>query len=73
LNFLAEYIDKAVKYGCQRNCILQDLAWLETCISIKAGKTETGFQQLKTDLLKNMLLTSLGKTEQFSNIDERCT
>ena len=45
-----------VKYGCQRNQILQDLTGLETEISMKAGKSEnrfeTSFQKPKTGVPK---------------------
>jgi len=48
---------ETVKYGRQRNHILQDWTGLETKISTKASKTEnwlgTGFQQPKTSLSKN--------------------
>ena len=42
-----------VKYGQQRSHILQDLAKLETCISMKVSKTENRFQQPNTGLPKN--------------------
>jgi len=35
---------QTVKYGHQRSHILQDLAKLETCISMKVSKTENRFQ-----------------------------
>jgi len=48
---------QTVKYGRQRNHILQDLNGLEIKISMKASKTEnwfeTGFQQPKIDLPNN--------------------
>ena len=51
-----------VKQGRQRNHILQDLIGLEIQISMKASKTENqieaGFQQLKSGLQKNSVLTS---------------
>jgi len=54
---------QTVKYGQQRNRILQDLTGLEIKISMKASKTknwfDTGFQQPKTGLPKKLVLTSL--------------
>jgi len=55
---------QAVKYGRQRNHMLQDLTGLKVKISMKASKAEnrfeTDFQQLKTGLPKQpVLLTSL--------------
>ena len=48
---------QTVKYGHQRNHILQDLTGLEIKISMKARKTEnrfvSAFQQPKTGLPKN--------------------
>ena len=53
---------QSVKYGRQRNHILQVLTGLEVKISVKASKTqnlfETSFQQPKIGFPKNML-TSL--------------
>ena len=47
---------QTVKYGHQRNHMLQDLTWLEIQISMKASKAEsrfeTSFQQPKTGLAK---------------------
>jgi len=52
-----------VKYGQQRNHVLQDLTGLEISISMKASKTEnqfeTGFQQPKTGLPRKSVLKSL--------------
>src|SRR6218665_1105552 len=54
---------QTVKYGKQRNCILQDLTRLEIQISKKVSKTEnlfeTVFQQPKSGLQKEPILTSL--------------
>ena len=53
---VCKYFHQTVKYGQQRNHILQDLTGLETYISMKASKAEnrfeTSFQQLKTGLPK---------------------
>jgi len=62
---LSVYISfhQTVKYGHQTNHILQDLTGLEIYISMKASKTEngfdTGFQQLNTGLPKKMVLRFL--------------
>jgi len=52
-----------VKYGQQRDHILQDLTRLEIEISMKASKIvsrfQTSFQQLKSGLQKKLVLTSL--------------
>jgi len=49
---------QTVKYGYQRNHILQDLTGLEIKISMKASKMEnrfeTGFQSPKTSFPKNI-------------------
>ena len=54
---------QTVKYGQQRNHLLQDLTGLEAYISMKASKTknwfETGFQQPKSGLQTKPVLTSL--------------
>jgi len=54
---------QTVKYGWQRNHILQDSTGLEIKISMTVSKTEnrvqTGFQQQKTSLLNKPVLTSL--------------
>jgi len=54
---------QTVKYCRQGNHILQGLLGLKLKFSMKASKIENqfeiGFQQLKTDLLKNLVLASL--------------
>jgi len=41
---------QTVKYGRQRNHILQDLIGLETYISLKASELKTGFQSTSLSL-----------------------
>jgi len=50
---------QTIKYGYQRNQILQELTGLETYISMKASKTENRFETTKNWFTKKLVLTSL--------------
>jgi len=50
---------QAVKYGQQRNHILQDLIGLEIKISMKASKTKNRFETGFNRFAKKLVLTSL--------------
>jgi len=48
---------QTVKYGHQRNHILQYLTGLETLISMKGSKTENRFSTTESQLAKKTVLT----------------
>jgi len=52
-----KHFHQTVKYGCQRNHILQDLTGLEIRISMKTSKTENRFAK-KTVLTSLILMFS---------------
>jgi len=66
---------QTVKYGHQRNNIYNNITGLEIKISMKSSKAknrfEPGFQQPKTCLPKNLVLTSL-LTTTTCNLTDVC-